>query len=64
MANTALDVVRQIFESTKAVVSAVERRLGARIDVLGVKQESSDALLVDLAARVEALEQQRREQVE
>ena len=51
---TALDAVRQLFESTKAVTAAIERRLAAR-------QESTDQLLDDLSRRIEALEQQRRE---
>jgi len=54
MATTALDAVRQLFESTKNVCAAIERRLGAR-------QDSTDALLVDAITRIEALETQLRE---
>ena len=55
---TTLDAVRQLFESTKIVCAAIERRLTQKID-------TSDQLISDLdarLARLEALEQQQREQ--
>jgi hypothetical protein len=53
---TAMDAVRQLFESTKAVVSSIERRLTQKID-------STDQLVADLderLSRLEALERDRQ----
>ena len=52
---TAMDAVRRLFESTKAVTAAIERRLTRKID-------TTDQLIADIdsrLARLEALEQQR-----
>ena len=53
---TTLDVVRQLFVSTRNVCAALERRLAAR-------QESTDQLLVDALTRIEALERERERQM-